>query len=379
VRSAISAAPSSAPSGARAARIALYCPSLPPSQGGVADHTALLARALAGRGADVAVLGRTGEALGGIETVLGVTPLGEHGLAATAAGTGAGFVLVQYVPFLYARFGLAPWLVVALRALRGAGVRIGLFVHEPYVPFTRPSWWVTGWPMRWQLRALVRSSDVVCASVPAFLASARRSARADARLLLLPVGSTIPVVAGSRTAARAALGLGPSEIAIGVFSPGASGLSRDWVARAALALGGRQVRWVFFGRNAEAPPAGFPARAPSQCLGWIAPEQASAIFGALDVAAQPFADGLTLRRTSAMAALAHGVPLVSARGPLFDPALDGAAVCAPTADEFVASLAHLVETPALREAQGLRGRAFYTAHGSSEVAADLLLAALGAA
>jgi glycosyltransferase involved in cell wall biosynthesis len=378
VRSAISAAPSSVPSGARAARIALYCPSLPPAQGGVADHTVLLARALAGSGADVAVLGRTGEALGGIETVLGVTPLGEHGLAATAVGTGAGFVLIQYVPFLYARFGLAPWLVMALRALRGVGVRIGLFVHEPYVPFTRPSWWVTGWPMRWQLRALVRLSDVVCASVPAFLEAAGQSAREGARLLLLPVGSTIPVVPGSRTEARAALGLDPSEIAIGVFSPGASGLRRDWVARAALALGG-QVRWIFFGRHAEAPPVGFPARAPARCLGWVAPEKASAIFGALDIAAQPFVDGLTLRRTSAMAALAHGVPLVSARGPLFDPSLDGAAVCAPTEDDFVASLTHLVETPALREAQGQRGREFYTGRGSTEVAAGLLLGVLGSA
>ena len=374
-----SAAPSVAPSGARAARIALYCPTLPPAQGGVADHTALLARALAGAGADVVVLGRTGDALGGVETMLGVTPLGEHGLAASVARTGAGFVLVQYVPFLYARFGLAPSLVVGLRALRGVGVRIGLFVHEPYVPFTRPPWFFTGLPMRWQLRAVVRLSDIVCASVPAFLETARRSADEDTRLLLLPIGSTIPVVPGSRAAARAALGLDGSEIAVGVFSPGASGLRCEWVARAAAALGGPPVRWVFFGRNAEAPPAGFPAGAPSLCLGWVEPAKASEIFRALDIAAQPFVDGLTLRRTSAMAALAHGVPLVSARGPLFDPALDGAALCASTEDDFVADLRRLVETPALREAQGRLGRAFYAERGSVEVAASRLLEALRAA
>lgn len=379
MRSAISAAPSFAPSGARAARIALYCPTLPPARGGVADHTALLARALIGAGADVVVLGRTGDVLGDVETVLGVTPLGEHGLAASVARTRAGFVLVQYVPFLYARLGLAPALVMALRALRGIGVKIGLFVHEPYVPFTRLPWFFTGLPMRWQLRALVRLSDIVCAGVPAFLETVRRSADDDARLLLLPVGSTIPVLPGSRAAARAALGLDAWEIAVGVFSPGASGLRRDWVARAASALRGRPVRWVFFGRNAEAPPAGFPAGAPSRCLGWVEPEKASEIFRALDVAAQPFEDGLTLRRTSAMAALAHGVPLVSARGPLFDPALDGAALCAPAEDDFVASLTRLVETPALREAQGRRGHAFYTERGSIEVAANRLLGALGAA
>lgn len=379
MRSALSAAPSVAPSGERTARIALYCPAVPPERGGVADHTALLARALASAGADVVVLGRTGAALDGIETVLGVKALGEHGLAASVARTGAGFVLVQYVPFLYARFGLAPSLVMGLRALRGVGVRLGLFVHEPYVPFTRLPWLFTGWPMRWQLKALLRAADVVCAAVPAFLEAARESARGDAQLLLLPIGSTIPVVPGSRAAARQALGLDAAEIAVGVFSPGASGLRRDWVCRAASALRERPVRWVFFGRNAETPPPGFPAGVPAKCLGWVEPAKASEIFRALDIAAQPFEDGLTLRRTSAMAALAHGVPLVSSRGALFDPSLDGAAVCAPTADEFVASLGRLARTPALRETQGRRGREFYAERGSVEVAAARLLDAVRSA
>ena len=377
MRSALSAAPSVAPSGARAARIAIYCPSLPPERGGVADHTALLARALAETGADVVVLGRTGNAVRGVETVLGVTALGEHGLAASAARARSGFVLVQYVPFLYARFGLAPSLLMGLRALRGAGVRIGLFVHEPYVPFTRLPWLLTGWPMRWQLRALARVSDIVCASVPAFLEAAGAPLHEDARRLLLPVGSTLPVAPGSRAGARATLGLDASEIAVGVFSPGASGLRRDWLAQAASALRDQPVRWVFFGRNAETPPPAFPADVRSQCLGWLEPAKASEIFRALDVAAQPFEDGLTLRRTSAMAALAHGVPLVSSRGPLFDFTLEDAAVCAPTADDFATDLARLVETPALREAQGRRGGEFYVAHGSVEVAAARLLAALG--
>jgi glycosyltransferase involved in cell wall biosynthesis len=217
---------------------------------------------------------------------------------------------------------------------------------------------------------------VVCASVPAFLEATRGSARQDARLLLLPIGSTIPVVPGSRAAARASLGLDASEIAVGVFSPGASGLRRDWVARAASALREPSVRWVFFGRGAETPPPGFPAGAPPKCLGWVAPAKASEIFRALDIAAQPFEDGLTLRRTSAMAALAHGVPLVSSRGSLFDPSLDGPAACAPTADAFVASLARLVQTPALRETQGRRGRDFYQERGSVEVAAARLLDAV---
>jgi glycosyltransferase involved in cell wall biosynthesis len=184
----------------------------------------------------------------------------------------------------------------------------------------------------------------------------------------------------SRQAARAGLGLTAAEVAVGVFSPRAAGFNAAWLASGAAALAREPaVRWIFFGAGSDAPPDGFPARPGTLCLGWLAPERASAVFAALDVAAAPFDDGLTLRRSSAMAALAHGVPLVSSRGPLFDPALEDAAVCAEGAGDFAEALRRLVTDAGLRERQGRRGREIYERSASVEVLAARVLSDLGGA
>jgi len=213
--------------------------------------------------------------------------------------------------------------------------------------------------------------------VPAFLELARRAARPGAVLRKAPTGSNIPVTCGSRAAVRKTLGLKDGEIAIGIFSPGAAGLRGQWLVEAAAGLPAQPpVRWVFFG-GGEAPP-GFPESVPIARLGWLDAERASEVFRALDFAAAPFEDGLTLRRSSAMVALAHGVALASSRGPLFDPELESAALCAATAAEFTEGLRTLVADPARRDALAQRGRAWYEAHGSVDVFAAQLLADLGA-
>jgi hypothetical protein len=341
-----------------------------------------LALALAALGAHPVLLGRSGDAelLRPIETILGVAPLGgSHGLRQAVHRARLQSLLVQYVPFLYARFGLAPQLVVALRGLRRDGVRLGVFVHEPYVPFTRLPWWITGVPMRWQFRAVVRTAHVVYAATPAFLDLARKAAGPGALLTTAPTGSNIPVVPTSRPAARAALGLGAADVAVGVFSPRAAGLRASWLAAAAALPAGAAVRWVFFGAGSNTPPDGFPSLPGTLCLGWLTPERASEVFAALDVAVAPFEDGLTMRRSSAMAALAHGVPLVSSRGPLSDAALADAAICAAGASEFADALLRLATGRGLRERQGRRGRDVYERAASVEVLAAQVLRDLGAA
>lgn len=361
-------------------RIGLYCPTLPPAHGGLPDHTRFLALALAARGADAVVLGRTGdpELFRPVPVVLGVHASGgPHGLLESARRSGVEALLVQYVPFLFARFGIAPKLAIALRRIRDAGIRLAVFVHEPYVPFTRLPWLVTGWPMRWQFRAVVGAADLLYSPVPAFLELARKAARPGAVLRRAPTGSNIRVTCGPRPAARQALGLNEGDVAVGVFSPGAAGLLRQWLIEAAAALPARPpVRWIFFG-GGGAHPGGFPESASIELLGWLDAERASEVFRALDVVAAPFEDGLTLRRGSAMAALAHGVALVSSRGPLFDPELEAAALCAATAADFAAGVRALVVDPAQREALARRGHAWYEAHGSVDVFAAQLLADLG--
>jgi glycosyltransferase involved in cell wall biosynthesis len=357
-------------------RVALYCPDLPPVPGGVADHTLAFARALAAGAVDVRVLGRRGDpaALAPTPCRIGVAP---RDLPDAVAAAGAAAVIVQYVPFLYARFGLAPSLVGAARRLDRAGVALGVLVHEPWVPFTRLPWLVTGWPMRWQLRALLAHAAAVWSPVPDFLELVRPLARPGAALAVAPVGATVPVTAVPRDDARAALRLAPDDVAIGVFSPAASGALVPWVRAAVAALADQaRIVWVVFGQGSGgvAPGPGTGGAARLVDLGWLAPAELSRVFRALDLALAPFVDGLTLRRTSAMAALAHGVPLVSSRGPLFDATLAEAAACATDAAAFVAVVGELAADPARRAALGA-----YETHGSpavlaARVTADLRLA-----
>ena len=364
-------------------RLAVYCPDLPPARGGLADHTLVLSRALAALGADVVAVGRRGDpaAFAPIPCRIGVTHNpGAAGLGAVCRELGVRSLVVQYVPFLFARLGLAPGLVWSVGALRRAGVRIGTIVHEPWVPPTRPVWRITHGPMRRQLLALVRRSDVVYSPTPDFLEMVRPAARPGAVLAKAPVGSNVPVVRVERAEARRALGLGPDDIAIGVFSPGASGALTAWVEAAARALAARlAVQWVLFGSGSERVPAGLPPRARVRRLGWIASDEASRVLQALDLALAPFEDGLTLRRGSAMACLSHGVPVVSSRGEHFDPDLAGAAECLETADAFVESVLALVADPEGRRRLGLRGEAFYRTGASVEVLAARLLSELGGA
>jgi len=362
--------------------IGLYSPELPPVPGGVADHTLALARALEAEGAAPAVLGREGD-----PTVFAPltcrTGLGPTDLPRAARELRLTALVVQYVPFAFARRGIAPRLCLGIRRLAGAGLVIAVVLHEPFVPFTRLPWLVTGWPMRWQLRDVLRRTAFVYAPVPRYAEIARAYApRAAVRLA--PVGATLPVSPAGRAEARAALGLPDGAVAVGVFSPAAAGFRRDWIEEAAARLAAARARdgapaptvvWVVFGNGAErvlaAPPAGVTVRRVT--------ERDAAVIGrtmrALDLAVAPYVDGLTMRRTGAMLALAHAVATVSSTGPLYDSRLGELAACEPTALALASRLDALIRDPAARAALAARA-AGYRELASVEVLARHIVADL---
>jgi hypothetical protein len=357
--------------------LALFSPDVPGAAGGVADHTLALARALAGSGVAVSVFAGRGDParFAPIPCRLGIGP-GPHGgrdLAGALAEAGADWLFVQYVPFLYARLGVAPGLVTALRRVRRAGIRIAVFVHEPFVPFTRLPWLLTGGPQRLQLRALLRLADRAYAPVPAWVARLSAWATAGAPVALAPVGATLPVSGLSRETARARLGLQGGEVAIGVFSPGANAFREDWIVEARRATRHADgMRWLLFGNGSAA--LGERLADPSvTALGTLAPAGIADVMRALDVALAPYRDGLTLRRTAAMLALAHGVATVSSTGHLWDPSLAALASCPPSGAAFVAEVTRLARDGAARAALGAAGLEGYRRLASVEALADLLI------
>lgn len=287
----------------------MVSPGHPDVPGGVTDHTTRVVGHWRAWGHEVEVLGATGVSVPEV--------------VAQWAGRGVEAVLIQYVPFLYGRRGVSRFPERLARALRGRGLRVVTFVHEPWVPATRVPWLVLSPIQRRQLRRLVALSGVVVTPVPAWVGLLGGPTR------LLYVGSTLGEPEDLPSGE-------PPLAAPVVFSPFASGLRWDWIAAAVEAAGsgllvvgsdreaalkhrvvGRWVRqeWEFAGRLPATPVLRLLARAR--------------------LALAPYVDGVTGRRTAAMAALSVGAPLLTSSGPLYDPAVgEGAIAVAATRAQF---------------------------------------------
>jgi hypothetical protein len=147
---------------------------------------------------------------------------------------------------------------------------------------------------------------------------------------LLYVGSTLED-GGSGDA-------GPPLVAPVVFSPFAAGLAWDWIVSAARAVGSRPGLTVI-GADWEAaarhPIVKRYADPTWDWRGYLEAREVLALLGRARVVLAPFADGLTGRRTSALAAGSVGAVVVTSRGHLFDPSLEGGPfVVAATEEEF---------------------------------------------
>jgi len=325
--------------------LGIYCPDVPPVPGGVSDHTLALARALRTAGAEVRVFAHRGDPalFGDVPCTVGLSPAS---VGATASRAGVTTLLVQYVPFLFARRGVSPALSAAAASWRATGLSWAVYVHEPFVPLTRLRWLVTGVPQRLQLAQLLRGARQAYTPVPAFAAMCRRWG-GKTPITVAPVGATIEPSALSRDQARARLGIGDDTIAIGVFSPGASGFVRSWIDVAAARVAERRnVQWFIFGHGSDA--SAFRRFDAATLLGPGSPGQMADTMRAMDLAAAAYVDGLTLRRTSALLSLASGVPLASNTGPLFDPVMGELAACERTQAGFADRIAKMADDPAER-------------------------------
>ncbi|MFI5213846.1 MAG: glycosyltransferase [Gemmatimonadales bacterium] len=327
--------------------LAIYCPDVPPVPGGVSDHTLVLARALESRGHAPVVLAARGDP-SAFAPMVCVTGLRPADVAREAERHGVSTLVLQYVPFLYARFGISPALWRAADALAAHGIQIMVILHEPYVPFTRLPWLVTGWPQRWQLRHLVRLASCVYTPTPAFATIARAFTGPKTRVEVVPVGANYARSSVSRDEARRELGIAPDRVVVGVFSPAASGFALEWVRAAAVRLRPRpDVVWLLLG-NGSKDVAGLLAGGNVMGLGRLDAEPLARAMRAIDVAAQPYEDGLTMRRGAAMLLLSNGIATVSSSGEHLDPACAAVAVCEDTAEAFAQRVEQLVADPIVR-------------------------------
>jgi glycosyltransferase involved in cell wall biosynthesis len=296
-------------------------------------------------------------------------------------------VVLQYNPFMYGRWGFAPWLPVALGRLRSksAGVCVALMVHEPYVPMVNWRWTLMGLWQRCQLAAALWESHLAFVSIDPWARSLRKLPFARPTFHL-PVGSNLPDMRAARNGQRMQLNADDDTVVIATFTTGIPGRLVSHLAAAIdeVARTGRKVLVLNLG--AGAPRLDGAIAEPVELVepGRLPASELASNLAASDLFLAPFSDGVSTRRTTVMAALQHGVPVVGTSGFLTDGIFRDAAnhirlVPVESPRAFAAAAVHLVSNPVERMALGMAGRELYERSFDWPVIAQELLTRLGVA
>lgn len=357
----------------------------PPAGAGVADYTAQVAAGLAARGADVHV-----HAPAPLAPTLDVAvhPLPDLFGASTCRalaqtlGRQPGTLLVQYVANALGRRGMNIGFCRWLRQQHEAGADVRVMFHEPYFYF--------GWRRPWRnVLAIVQrrmARELLRASSEAYLSTAtwRRYlepwAPADLSMHVLPIPSSIPRVA-DEAGLRRWRGRFGTRVA-GHFGTFGSDVARELLpllrqlllqepSLTFVGVGDGSDRFV---RDLRLRDRALQDRVIS--TGRLDPADASAALQACDLLVQPYPDGVTTRRTSAMAGLANGVPIVSTDGALTEGVWRETGAVALVRPGDPAALADLVSTllddERARRGLAARGRETYVREFALEVTLDRL-------
>jgi glycosyltransferase involved in cell wall biosynthesis len=292
-------------------------------------------------------------------------------------------VVVQYNPFLWGRWGFAPWLPATVAGMRRAAARptIALMVHEPYVPMTDWRTTAMGLWQRLQLFTLRANADLVFASIEAWAEGFRRSLPRRP-VYHLPVGSNFPDESASRAEERSRLGLDSDTVVLAALGTGHPSRLMEYVAASGNAVARERGRCVVFNLGAGAPPLGdLGPRVELHEPGALPAVQLARRLAAADVFLAPFVDGVSTRRGSLMAALQHGLPVVGTEGRLTCGALRGAPsalrlVAVDRADLFVESALRLARRAEERRTLGDAARELYARCFDWPVVAERMLSVL---
>jgi glycosyltransferase involved in cell wall biosynthesis len=348
----------------------------PPECGGVGDYTRLVACGLADAGDVVTVwtpsARRAAPADCGVTIRLLPDRYGLRSLRLLSRELdprATTRILVQYVPHAFGfKGGNLPFCVwLWLRR----GDRPWVMFHEVAYPLE------AGAPLRRRALAVVnrmmarlvsRAAQRAFVSIPAWRPEIQALADPDTSIEWLPVPSTLPVVddpLATRAVRERYAGRRPL---LGTFGTFGSQL-REQLRRCLPAIAAASdTAILLLGRDSRLMADELTAEHPQLAerigsTGSLTTEELSVHVGACDVMLQPYPDGVSTRRTSAMAALAHERALVTTTGALTEAfwALDHAAVLVPADDPSALAEAavNLLADPARRASLGARALALY--------------------
>ncbi len=357
----------------------------PPVPGGVADYTRQIARALATAGDVVEVWsprapehdGRTsdftsdpGVTVHALPDQLGLRSLDV--LRREIARRPGARVFAQYVPHALGMRSLNLPFCIWLAAQRAPK---WILFHEVAFPY------VAGGPLKHHVLATThhamaaiasRGTDRVFVTVPGWNTILKRAFGREGEWL--PVASNVPtdVTADAVARTRASLGFAGEQIVLGHFGTFGGNITQhlEPALRALLARDPRRVALLmgrggqeFAARDLRDLGTRVVATGPLDAAhGSLDAHVLAAHIASSDLVIQPYPDGVSSRRTTAMAALALGKPLLTNDGIFTESCWrDGGVALAsdPSADALVSASEVLFAKPAERADLARRGLALY--------------------
>lgn len=277
---------------------------------------------------------------------------------------GEATMLLQYNPFIYGRWGFAPWLPFKLWSLKRSEDRpkIAVMVHESPFPISGLKSAVIGIWQRLQFLAVRLIADVLFVSISAWTDDlAGKWPRRP--VYHLPVASNLPDMRRARVSVRETLGAGRETLVLASFGSGHPSRLMEYVAKTTEAITSAGIRVILLNLGSDSPGVqvnGVPVIAP----GYLDDEESARYLAAADIYLAPFVDGVSTRRTTVMAALQHGLPVVGTDGELTDGVLrraTDALSLTPAGDSvaFADAACVLAKDAAERNRRGARARSLY--------------------
>jgi glycosyltransferase involved in cell wall biosynthesis len=303
----------------------------PPQPGGVSDYTFALAGTLAAVGDEVNVWcpGNSPKSISqagvSVRRELGHLSPGDLKRADALLNEypQPRRVLVQWVPHAYGYRSMNVFfcLWIVKRKLFN-GDNIELMVHEPFLPFSGIRVAMAAVVHRLMVAFLLFSSKKVWLSIPGWESKLRPYTFGRAvPLQWLPISSNLPAVADTSQilAAKRAYGGGDGHL-VGHFGTYGQPILHDLVQIVAILLqSDARLSVLLLGRGSREAAEIIARRNPKaqnriHGTGEIESTAIAANLCACDLLIQPFPDGVSSRRTSLMAGLALGRPIVTSEG-----------------------------------------------------------------
>jgi glycosyltransferase involved in cell wall biosynthesis len=351
----------------------------PPDVGGVSDYTRQVAEGLAHMGDEVHVwCPRVGDGsrVAGLHVHPELGSIGPSDLRRLddllTPFPAPRRLLVQWVPHGFGYRSMNVWFCLWLARRAWSGDEVELMVHEPYLEFRRG-------PLRHALMAGVHRLMTIV-----LLGTARKvwiSIPAWERLLRpYALGRSIPMqwlpvpgcVADESAASAAAIRLryaSAGQHLLGHFGSYGAAVTSLLLERLAPVMDGPlRPSLLLLGAGSEQFRDALISRyrwwnARVHAVGYLSQSDLGAHIAACDLFVQPYPDGITSRRTSAMACLSRGRPVVTTTGHLTEPlwAETGAVAIADVTDSqaFASAVFSLLTHDDARMALGARGRQVY--------------------